>query len=137
VTTVNTGQYVTYDVVAGSNLVTNLGGEGFIISGTGIYNLQFSIQLQTTSASLSNVEIWLERNGTPVAYTNTRFVTKGAGEAAFAALNYVIDNSGTPAWRLVWATDDANMTLFADSSDFGGPAIPSVIITVVPVVGGN
>jgi hypothetical protein len=136
VTTVNTPQPVQLGLLATSNNVFSITPGTFIISDFqgGWYNIQFSIQLQTTSASLSNVEIWLSQSGNAVANTNTRFITKGSGQASFAALNYLVQvTNPSDTWGLVWATDDSNMTLATLTSSFGGPTIPSVILSVVPV----
>ena len=54
-------------------------------------------------------------------------------EAAFAALNYVESLAAGDYLELIWASDDANMQMITTPSLFGGPQIPSVILTIVPV----
>jgi uncharacterized membrane protein len=79
------------------------------------------------------VEIWLAKNGTTVPESNTAFHTKNANEAEFAALNYVETLASGDYLELIWATDNIDMTLAASASTMGGPNIPSVILTIVPV----
>ena len=52
----------------------------------GVYLLNYSVQLQSTSNSLEYVDIWLRQNGTDVAGSNTRFAIparKSAGEPSY------------------------------------------------------
>ena len=135
VTSVTNPQPVTLNTTLASANFSIVSGSQVTAAVAGTYNLQFSIQLETTTASLSNVEIWLAKNGTAVADSNTRFVTKGSGEAAFAALNYVESLAAGDYLELIWASGDANMQMITAPSLFGGPQIPSVILTIVPVGG--
>ena len=133
VTSVTNPQPVTLNTTVASANFSIVSGSQVTAAVAGTYNLQFSIQLETTTASLSNVEIWLAKNGTAVVDSNTRFITKGSGEAAFAALNYVESLAAGDYLELIWASDDANMQMITAPSLFGGPRIPSVILTIVPV----
>ena len=133
VTSVTNPQPVTLNTTLASANFSIVSGSQVTAAVAGTYNLQFSIQLETTTASLSNVEIWLAKNGTAVADSNTRFTTKGSGEAAFAALNYVESLAAGDYLELIWASGDANMQMITAPSLFGGPQIPSVILTIVPV----
>ncbi len=99
----------------------------------GTYNLQFSVQFETSQSSAQTMEIWLVKNNVAVDNTNTQFVSKGSGEAYFAALNYLVQLNAGEYVQLFWASGDSNMTLVSKSSSYGGPAIPSVILTIVPV----
>lgn len=122
-------------------LPTTVAANGFsIVSGSqvtaanaGIYNLQFSIQILSTGGGGGDVEIWLAKNGTAVQYSNTRFVIQNQNEAEFAALNYVESLAAGDYLELYWATDNNNIELHYATSAFGGPDIPAVILTIVPV----
>jgi hypothetical protein len=35
--------------------------------------------------------------------------------------------------QLFWASGDSNMKLISRGSSYGGPSIPSMIVTIVPV----
>ena len=63
-----------------------------------------------------------------------RFVLyPAANEEEVAALNIVETFTAGQNIQVYWASDNINMTLASLASTMGGPAIPSVIVTVVPV----
>ena len=127
-----TGQPVTLNQTVAANNFQIIDGSKVTTSSAGVYNLQFSIQLISTNQG-GDVEIWLAKNGVAVDESNTVFHTKNANEAEFAALNYVETLASGDYLQLIWATDNLDMTLAATASTMGGPNIPSVILTIVPV----
>lgn len=134
--TVNVPQPVELDTVVAANGFTLGGTSQITATNAGTYNLQFSIQLVVTTGGGGNVEIWLAKNGNPVPNSNTRFAVKNVNEAEFAALNYVESLAAGEYLELIWVTDDVHIQLFsyaAGANFAGAPAIPSAIVTVVPV----
>jgi hypothetical protein len=127
-----TGQPVTLNQTVAANNFQIIDGSKVTASSAGVYNLQFSIQLVSTNQG-GDVEIWLAKNGVAVNESNTYFHTKNPNEAEFAALNYVETLASGDYLELIWATDNIDMTLAATASTMGGPNIPSVILTIVPV----
>jgi hypothetical protein len=127
-----TGQPVTLNQTVAANNFQIIDGSKVTAAAAGVYNLQFSIQLVSTNQG-GDVEIWLAKNGVAVDESNTTFHTKNANEAEFAALNYVETLASGDYLELIWATDNLDMTLAATASTMGGPNIPSVILTIVPV----
>jgi hypothetical protein len=99
----------------------------------GTYNMQFSLQFETSQASLQTIEVWLVKGGAAVPQTNTRFTAKGSNESYFAALNYIVQLTAGQNVELYWASSYANMVLSATTSLYGGPDIPSAIVTITPV----
>jgi hypothetical protein len=101
----------------------------------GVYNLQFSIQLFSNPGGGGDVEIWLNKGVSQVPNTNTRFRIKNTNEAEFAALNFVETLGSEEFLELYWSTADNDNVLYAEGgpTSLGGPSIPSVIITIVPV----
>jgi hypothetical protein len=128
-----TGRPITLNTVDIANNFSVVAGSQITAAQAGTYNLQFSVQFETSQASAQTMEIWLVKNGVAVGNTNTQFVSKGSGEAYFAALNYLVQLNAGQYVELYWASGDSNMTLPAQVSAYGGPAIPSVIVTIVPV----
>jgi hypothetical protein len=132
---VGTPQPVQLDTVVAANNFT-LGGSSQVTAAvTGVYNLQFSIQLFDNPGGGGPIEIWLAKNGTAVPDSNTRFTLKNSNESEFAALNYVESLNAGDYLELIWSTNDVDNILYAESAPtaLGGPAIPSVILTIVPV----
>jgi hypothetical protein len=102
---------------------------------TGSYNIQFSLQLVSTSASAKNVYIWADVNGTSVAQSATKLTLTGSGTALVAAWNFVIRMSAGDYFRLMWSTSDTNVQIAAVAASAPVPAIPSVILTVAANIG--
>ena len=103
---------------------------------TGIYNLQFSAQLQSLSVSAEDVTIWLRMNGSDVA-GSAGIVGMGARKSAgdpfhiIAAWNYVLSVVAGQYYELVWSTSnhtDVEMRFYAAGSP--PPSAASVILTV-------
>lgn len=101
----------------------------------GAYNIQFTAQFVSTSASAKNVYIWADINGTAVPQSATKITMKGPGEAYLAAWNFVLRMSRGDYFRLMWATDDTDVTIMAEAATGFSPGIPSVILTVAANIG--
>jgi len=103
---------------------------------TGIYDIQFSTQIKNPSGGGVGdrlVSIWFRENGVDISNSNT-VVHVPSNTYAVAAWDYQV-NITSPAQyvELIWSTNDTNTILEAGGPSFGGPAIPSVIVTVMPV----
>jgi hypothetical protein len=130
----NTGIPVLLPTTVAANNFSIVSGSQITAAAAGIYNLQFSIQiLSTGGGGGGDVEIWLAKNGTAVADSNTRFVLQNQNEPQLAALNFVESLAAGDYLELYWATDNTNIELHNSASVMGGPAIPAVILTIVPV----
>jgi hypothetical protein len=99
----------------------------------GVYNVQFSAQLDKTSGSAANIYIWLRKNGTNVPNTTTVVTLQGSSAKAVAAWNYIVQLDPTQYVELMWATDDTNVKILAATATSVWPATPSVIATVTQV----
>jgi hypothetical protein len=110
----------------------------------GVYNLQFSAQLDRVSGSgHAEVNIWLRKNGETgaanVPRTDTKVTLTGNENAAkvVAAWNLMFTAAANDYVQLVWSTTDHNIHIFAGAADTTTgqerPAIPSVILTVYKI----
>lgn len=103
---------------------------------SGIYNFQFSLQLQSTSASTKVCAIWARKNGTDIANTSTDITIQGSNTQQVAAWNFMLEMNAGDYFELVWASDSTSVSLYhsaAQTSPYARPAIPSVIMTVAQV----
>jgi hypothetical protein len=107
--------------VGGSQITMTLGG---------VYNIQFSIQIEKTDAGTDTVYFWLSKNGNNVANTNTAVTLVGNNAKQVAAWNFVEAAASGDYYELYWSSTDAAMQLVSIPSPPVGPAIPSVILTV-------
>jgi hypothetical protein len=131
--TLSTGQPVTLNSTLSSNNFSVANGSEITAAVAGLYNLQFSIQIVSTGGGGGNVEIWFAKNGSVIPNSNTHFSVKNVNEAEFAALNFIDSLSAGDYLEVIWATDNSNIRLATPASTMGGPATPSVILTIVPV----
>lgn len=106
------------------------------VSEAGVYNIQFSAQLDKTDAGTDLVDIWLALNGqnNPVPWTNTS-VAVSTTLKSVAAWNFVIEMQANDFVQIMWSSPDVNMRLFSQpaATNPTRPGIPSVIVTVTQV----
>ena len=96
----------------------------------GVYNIQFSAQLDNTSGGDHLVWIWLRVNGTDVANTASEVRLKGNDAELVAAWNFLYNFKADDYFQLMWAVGDTGVRIKAVAATAPVPAIPSVILTV-------
>jgi hypothetical protein len=124
--------YNTTDINNGVT-IAGAGNTQITIAKTGIYNIQFSLQVLKTDAGSDTVYVWLDKNGNRVANTGTGLYLVGDNAAEVAAWNFVVSATAGDYYRLMWMSTDSHVELLATAAGAVVPAIPSVILTVVPV----
>jgi hypothetical protein len=122
--------YNTTDIQNGVVIVANT---EITIRKTGIYNIQFSAQLEKSDAGSDVAYIWLDKNGNSVINSATQINLVGNGGRAVAAWNFVVSAAANDYYRLMWSSPNSNLFLAYDAATGVVPAIPSVILSVVPV----
>lgn len=101
------------------------------ITNAGVYNIQFSAQLDKTDSQNATAYIWLARTGSDVAVTNTGVTLGGGtGDSAVAAWNFFVSASANDWYQLKWGATRNNVRLLYNAAPAVGPAIPSIILTV-------
>lgn len=96
----------------------------------GLFNIQFSAQLDKTSGGTAFIYIWLRTNGTDVANSATQIRIQGNNAETVAAWNFVEFLNAGDYFELMWSTDDLDCQILASAASAPVPAIPSVILTV-------
>ena len=103
------------------------------LANAGIYNIQFSLQLEKTGGSGNFiVDIWVRKNGVDVPSTTGKVVLTGSANASpiVAAWNYVLDLAAGDYVQLMWSTSNNNAVILAAAAAAPHPAVPSAILTV-------
>ena len=98
-----------------------------------IFNFAFSVQLNSSNASLKTVCFWARIDGVDVPNSATNISISGSGTLQVAAWNFVLSMNQGQYFELVWATNDTTISLYhspAQTTPYARPAIPSVILTV-------
>lgn len=134
VASINTAYAMTFNTTDAANGVS-VGSptSRLVVDNQGVYNVQFSAQLDETSGGTANIYIWLRKNGTNVANTASNVAIQGTAARTVAAWNFIIQLEPTNYIELMWASDSTNTRLLAASATSVWPAIPSVICTITQV----
>ena len=104
-----------------------------IVADQGIYNFQFSLQLDKTAGGLGVFDFWPRINGADVANSNSRIKLKDNDSEMVAAWNFVFNLNAGDYFELAWAVDSTTCTLAAFTASAPHPATPSVILTVTDI----
>lgn len=137
----NTTAYpITFNTTDFSNGVTMVSGSRFTVEHAGIYNLQFSVQLENTTNAGQDIDIWFRQNGTDIPSSNSRFGLAARKDVSdpfhiIAALNYFAEMQAADYIELIWCTTDvgADIKAYTAGTSPTRPAIPSVIATMTYV----
>ena len=133
----STGTYqVSVSQTVASTTITGTSPSRITFGLPGLYNIQFSAQFVNTAANIHDIDIWLRKNGTNVAESNSQFSIpakhSGIDGHALGAANYFIDVAAGDYVELMWATNDnaATIQYIGPQTSPTRPGTPSVIVTV-------
>jgi len=107
------------------------------VENTGMYNIQFSSQLHTTTAAAVDFSVWLSKDGTNITNSNSEYtieIVAGGGFLA-AARNFLEPITSGSYIELFWSATTANGELLykGTQSTPTRPATPSCIVTVTQI----
>jgi len=126
------GNAFQYNTTVDSRGVAVVSGSMIQVANSGIYNIQFSAQLEKSSANKEDVDIWLSKNGVGVPWSATTIVVEGSSDRQVAAWNFFLSMDSNEYAELYWHSDDLNVAAIAASGHAvpAHPDIPSIILTV-------
>jgi hypothetical protein len=130
---VNTHQPIRLNTTDLSNQVSIANSSHIVIANSGVYNIQFSLQVDKTTAAGAHIYIWLRKNGLNVPNSATELAVQGTFSEVVAAWNFVVQSEANDYYELMWSATDSHIRLKAVSANGVVPAIPSVIVSVVSV----
>lgn len=137
----NTSASLTFNTTDLANGV-NIGSPSsrLVVTKTGIYNLQFSVQISISSGANGNAYLWLRKNGTNQTYTNTGVYLQNANDKHVAAWNFVLSlNAGDYLELVMWAQGADIQALTETPIPGTGPTgngnvgVPSIIATLTQI----
>jgi hypothetical protein len=130
---VNTHQPIRLNTTDLSNQVSIANSSHIVIANSGVYNIQFSLQVDKTTAAGAHIYIWLRKNGLDVPNSATELAVQGTFSEVVAAWNFVVSSNANDYYELMISATDIHIRLKAVSASGVVPAIPSVIVSVVSV----
>lgn len=133
---INTAYPVSFDTTELSNGVyIGAPTSRVYVDRPGVYNFQFSAQLDQAPAAAQDVYIWADINGTTQPRTASKVTLVGSNAAVIAAWNFVFNMNEGDYFRLMWSTTSTACQITAVAAAAPVPAIPSVILTVTDNIG--
>jgi len=134
--TVNTATLMTLDTTDFTNGVT-ISSSKITVAKPGIYNLQFSAQLQNLDNAPQDVFIWLKQNGTDIVGSTGKVgmpARKSAGVPFhdIKGWNYFVSMQPNDYIEIYWSTTNASVTIetYAASGTPTKPSTASVVATM-------
>ncbi len=128
-TAINTAKAMSFNTTDFAQDISIVSNNQITLANAGTYNIQFSAQLHDTSGGSSTIDIWLAKNGTAVANTNTKIVMP-SNSYHVAAWNFFVDADAGDYYQIMWATSDLDLLIEYEAATGLHPATPSVILTV-------
>ena len=113
-----------------SNGVSIVSGYLIQVANSGIYNIQYSAQLDKTDTGSDDIAIWIAKNNVNVPNSATNITIAANNGRLVAAWNWFLAMNTNDTTELRWRSNDLNLRILASGSSANVPAIPSVIVTV-------
>jgi hypothetical protein len=128
--TPNTMSLSTTDISNGV-IISGSIGDKIKFTHAGVYNIQFSAQLDKTSAGSDFITyIWIKQNNSNIPISNTAVTVLGGSNAkTVAAWNWFVNANAGDYVQLIWASSNADARVQYDANPAYGPAVPSLIVT--------
>ena len=99
------------------------------VANAGVYDIQFSAQVDKTDSGTDEIWIWIRKNGTNISDSATSVQLQGNGAHYVAAWNFFVNAAANDYFQLMWYSPDANVRLHAEAGFGVVPGIPSLIVT--------
>ncbi len=99
------------------------------VENAGVYDIQFSAQVDKTDSGTDEIWIWIRKNGSDISNSATSIQLVGNGAHYVAAWNFFVNASAGDYFQLMWYSPDANVRLHAEAAFGVVPGIPSLIVT--------
>lgn len=98
----------------------------------GLYNIQFSAQVNKSGGGKNDIDIWLRYNGVDVPDSNTQVTVIGNNGKAVPAWNFFQSMTASSHIELMWSSADTGMSIYSagTQSNPDRPAVPSIILTI-------
>jgi hypothetical protein len=136
-TTANTATLLTLSNTDFSNFVSLQTGSKITVENAGVYNLQFSAQIQNLDNAPQDVYIWLRQNGTDIVGSTGvvgLLARKNPGDPShdIKGWNYFLSMNANDYVQIYWSTTDVDVTIptYAASGTPTKPSTASVVATL-------
>ena len=137
-TTINTPKLVNISTTDATctNAIT-MASSRITVTYPGIYNVQFSVQSTNTDTQAHDAAIWIRKNGTDLASSDSVWSIQGThgGQPGYnvTAANFFVPLNASDYIEFWWSSNSLQVqlnSLPAITSPFTAPAAPGVIVTM-------
>ena len=133
----NASASMTFNSTTVSDGISVTSNSRLTVTKTGTYNIQFSSQFIPAGPG-SSVYVWLRKNGTNVAYSNTEVHMQNSNNAVVAAWNFVETLTVGQYVELIWYPTGGTVDMAAEVptpgvGGNGNVGVPSVIVTMTQI----
>ena len=119
-----------YDAGDGTQYAVKKDTNRVYITQTGVYNIQFSAQLDNVGGGNVEVYIWIVVNGVSVPHSASKVIIAGPNDEKVASWNWVLTLKEGDYVQIAWQSPSTDAVILAVAASGNIPEIPSVIITV-------
>lgn len=135
----NTEYLITYNNTdADSSGVSVVSNSQVTFAYSGVYSIIYSVQFVNTANSIYDANIWLKKNGSNVADSDSKWSVVGSHGGvnghAIGSVNYVLKVTAGDYLQLAWQTTNTAISIEADPAASPAPGIPSIILTATQVM---
>lgn len=128
---INTAYAITYNTTDLSyGVFLRPGNSEIQVDTEGVYNFQFSVQLDKTTGGVASFWIWPRINGVNVANSASQVRIQGNDAEIFSAANFFLNLKAGDYVQFMWAVSDTSVQIQYFAAAGVVPAIPSIIVTV-------
>ena len=134
--TANTATLMTLNTTDFANEVS-IATSKITVANSGIYNLQFSVQLENSNNAPQDVFIWLKQNGTDIVGSTGKVgmpARKNPGDPfhSIVGWNYYLEMDASDYVEIYWSTTsvDVSIQFYAASASPTKPATQYVVATL-------
>jgi collagen type VII alpha len=136
---INTPQAITINTAdAANNGVSIVSSSRVTFANAGVYSLTFSIQFTNTSTANGATQVWLKKNGTNLADTNSHYDVPDKQGSAYSSeiltVNFVLELAASDYIQVFWQTSTTSVSLETLAASGGYPRTPSIIFTATQVM---
>ena len=126
------GNAFAYNTTVDSRGISVVSGTQIQVAHSGVYDIQFSVQLEKKSGNKEDVDIWFRKNNVDIPWSATKIAVEGSSYRQVAAWNFFLSMDANEFAEIVWHTNDTAVEAVAASghTNPSHPDIPSIILTV-------
>jgi hypothetical protein len=96
----------------------------------GIYNVQFSIQLDKTTGGVDEFFVWFRQNGVDIPDSCSQVRIQGNNAEVLATVNYFVNMKYHDYMEIVFAVTDTATKITSFPATAFSPSIPGIIVTI-------